>query len=62
MKSRQVVVREFDWSDVMPSELGRVFATRRRCEEYCQREGFIVIARVKGNSGVFYAPLLRGAK
>jgi len=53
-----IQIIDFNWDDIMPSHLGRTFATKAACLRYCQREGFLRIARVKGNSGVFYAPYL----
>ena len=53
------IVFDGDCMDVMPSELGRTFATLSACVGYCKREGFTQIARLTGNSGVvFYAPFL----
>lgn len=53
-----VEVIDLNWDSVMPSLLGRTFATKAACLRYCHKEGFTTIARVKGNSGVFYAPYL----
>ena len=59
MKDLLMIVHyDKDWEYILPSELGRISASKNRAMAHAKKHGYTTLARCRGNSGLFYAPLL----